>query len=457
MKMRKISERNVKHILIIILTILLLTGCDALNGGTSSDNSENKEFDTSLKSLYINNEEIELIDGVTEYEYYLASSSDSKTYFEITGTATDHNSTVSGCGTQVIDNPFQVGYSSPYKTQWGSHKEFTIRVQSKNEDVVTDYKVVVSCAPAWAEAIVKLEGDISDIDEYEHILVDVWGLSSSGYYFGEYSFNRSNQRIQNIYIPLPLPINSISDCLYSTSMSIHINKGPRKYQKGSFNCSLSRLGLNLSKSKVYKLPEFKLNKRVQITVNNIPYSFGDGNNRTFVLRNVDTKERFPTKADYGEGDKEFLNTNARGTFDIVFKESDSTKAIYLGQHTLTDESELNFDFSSYTEITMSDLGPQVYYYSYDNKLEVRFSDTMNTSSVENNIKIYDAEKFCKGEADAEITIENFIWSYDNKYVEIISNPSFNNQNKYYCVIDDNAKAIDGSSLYFNEIMYVYWY
>lgn len=434
-----------KKLIILLGVILIIAGCDLVDDKKNPTNPEIQE----LSSLTVNGDTITLESGVYSYRYLLNSSDGDTTEVLIDAKVKDSSVTLTGIGTKTVNNPVVI--QDPYNSDsYQESIETDLKIKVTEGDTTVIYTLTISSAPLWAETTLTFSGDGTDLTN------------------GTTWFRLYNQKIsKNLYatvdikpvktqkIAIPLPIEE--SLLVNSLLEFHHDFDNDRFDYGDYLGDIKNLEINFSKTEVFQIPEIKMSRVNRVELLNLPaeliLSESTWREATIYLRNVNTGE-FNIYSDYKLGDGKYIfDSNYTGTYELIVygpQANDllfSNYVISLGVYNITETTDLIIDAADFNVISLEELGPTAIGGPINpSTIQVVFSEPMNKDSVESAIKIYDAEKYCKGVEDSSIPLTGFSWNVSNTILEVSHELDENTQ--FYLIISNSAESASGEKMFF---------
>lgn len=431
-----------KGILLFIFALVIFS-CNLID-------EKNEVTPHKLKSLSVNGDEISLKSGEYNYRYFLTSSDGVTSNFSIEAVAVSDEASVSGAGEKTVDNPVVITdpYSSTYY-QDSTETNFTVEVIVGGN--TTNYTITISSAPFWVKAPMEITGNGAELDG-KKVRLKIWNPEVGKSVYSSVSLKAAKS--QNIAFPLGTEVN----CFVSNWFSLFIDiDGNKKSNKGDYLNWTNNVDINISKGKIIELPITNLVKCNQVEIINMPdeikHSIIDWRDAYIFYRDINTGEYIEV-GDWDTGDDKYIfHEPVLGTYEILAVGYDNgispdTKVLNLGIHTLTETTDLVLDGAEFTIKTYSELGPMVLHVTNTSlyTTDFIFSEAMEKSTVEDALKIYNAEKFYAGEADAVVDITQYVWSNDDKTLTV--NHLLNSDTLYLYKVTNKAATLNGEKIYF---------
>lgn len=444
--------------------LVLLYSCDIAGGSKKDSTSVNPAADTTLKSITVNNQVIEIKNGVIDYRYLLSSSTGLTSDVLISAVATNSSATIRGTGNKVVNNPTPVDITILDTDYFSFPQEsidtvFTITVLSEDKSMTTNYNLTVSSAPAWVISTITVPGDGSNLSGLK-VNYRLWGVSSSGFERFKSDVDLKPVKTQQVAFPVPkegqYTMHSNSEILVDLDNSGRISKGDY------FVGYEYKEKIIISKTSTFNYPDFVLQKANKIEVRNIPVEMTMlfGSEGYLIYRDTVTG-KIRILGDWIEDGNSWFNNPIYGTYELLLYErpglSGDSKILSLGTHTLNESTDLVFDLSLPQYVGMvkneKDLGPTLLFADYSTGL-LTFSEPMDAQSVKDSVTIYKAYDYYNNNLTGAINIADITWNIDNTEGTLIPEVNLQLNTEYVGVLNTSAKGSSGKHVY-NEIVHLF--
>lgn len=441
-----------KNTLCFVLALVLITGC-SIGGSDSSGSSTVVDplKDTSLSSLTVNGEQINLENGVSDYTYAITASADLGTLFTLSATLNNANASITGVGSKSITNPpvaVPVQFGDPSDPMSRVYYEveqtytealFKLSVTSEDGSTTKEYNITVLSAPAWVEANMHIPGDPNRVLGKELVSF----LHQDWVYFYKFNIPVKAMSSQKVYLPFP----EKTDIRITGQMFID------KDNDGNFSFEdvtrytdnyLLNLGLD-GKSNMGDLYFYDVNR---IKVINIPAEFTGLDIYPDIYAKDNSAHTYRTWGQLNTDRSIFTGLNTRhGNYDLYFSTGKKgiDDIIYLGEYSINGLSDIVIDLSGKTVQKVADFGLAINYDDLSTGI-IEFSEPVNVLTFENSFQMKNAET-------NTIISYSVSWNVDNTIVTIIPDSPLETGVTYHFSIDKNLEAVSGKKLFISEQFY----
>lgn len=435
-----------------LMTFLFLS-CDLIKNAEENKDQQDLKSDASLKSLLINGSTVILLEGQTDYDYYLCASNGLTTSVEITATANNSLASISGTGGKVVNNPAVAtpvsvdAWDYQYDINQSSiDTDFVISIESEDKSNTQRYNLKIHSAPVWAKIAVNYNGNAQTIEnKTANIVVSCFPGRNYQY---KYSAKLKGLSSQVVYIPFPVEEDlNAGYSKYSIDLDGNDDGG---HGFGDYSGDVENNVVKLSKTKIFEIVFDNSSHINRIKVVNIPSSLiDDAGYSNLILKNKSTgvAHNHPW-GDVSNNIYSLFNTYL-GDFDVYLtrdtRNTASEAVVRIGDYAITEFSDIELDLSGKTVETVGDLGPSVVNYDLGND-KITFSHSMNRSSLANALRIRDIS----GRVYVPFTVT---WSDNDTVATIVTNPDLDGTKFYEFHLDTNATSSTGQKLMFKSTVY----